>query len=299
MSLQLADYLQTCRQAVDTRLSDLLGESPSPRLHAAMSHSLLGGGKRLRPVLCIAAAEAILGDQAAALDLCLDTACALEMIHTYSLIHDDLPAMDNDDLRRGRPTCHRAFDEATAILAGDALQCLAFNILATSGSQSRHPEIGLSIMADIARASGPSGMVAGQMLDLAAEGQTLTLQALETLHSLKTGALIEVAVTSGAHLASATSEQVLALSAYGRCLGLAFQVTDDLLDIMGDPQVMGKAAGSDIQNGKATYPSLLGLEAAALMADQLIQKSITALAGFNAGADALRAIAAYVLERKQ
>jgi geranylgeranyl diphosphate synthase type II len=298
----LSAYLNACRIRVEKRLESFFKEGTAPwasRLDAAMVHSLLGGGKRLRPILCVAAAQAIVQDRETALDRCLDVACALEMIHTYSLIHDDLPAMDNDDLRRGRPTCHRAFDEATAILAGDALQALAFEVLASFGKNSHNPLLGLSLVVALARASGNRGMVAGQMLDLSAEGQMLNLEDLEKLHRLKTGALIEVSVWSGGVLGGASVEEIQALSTYGRHLGLAFQVTDDLLDVTGDPAVMGKTAGSDVQNHKATYPSLLGMAKAQAMAEELIQKSLDALEAFGPGADPLRAIAAYVLERKQ
>ncbi|TWI74324.1 farnesyl-diphosphate synthase [Desulfobotulus alkaliphilus] len=301
MTFVLGDHLESCRRWVDLSLKACLDAAscPSPRLYEAMSHSLMAGGKRLRPILCLGAAQAITENLEQAMDLCRDVACALELIHTYSLIHDDLPAMDDDDLRRGIPTCHKAFDEGTAILAGDALLTLAFDRLSSSKKALSHPLLWLNIIGAIARAAGPAGMVGGQMLDLASEGKNIDYGMLERLHRLKTGALIEVSIYSGALLAEASEKQQAALHAYGRHLGLAFQVTDDLLDVTGDPSVMGKNTGSDAQSQKATYPSLLGLEAAMGLAENLVKNAIDSLDNFGPGADPLRALAAYVLERKK
>jgi geranylgeranyl diphosphate synthase type II len=258
-----------------------------------MRYSLMAGGKRLRPNLCLAAAQAVGGNP----DEAVAVACALEMIHTYSLIHDDLPGMDNDDLRRGKPTCHVAFDEPTAILTGDALLTMAFEVLASMPAGS--PELRLEVMRIISTAAGPRGMVQGQMLDMLAEGAALSLADLERLHRLKTGALIEASLAAGALVGGGTSAQVEAVQIYGRSAGLAFQVTDDILNVEGDPAVMGKAAGTDRLRRKNSYPDLLGLEKSREFAQNLVQQAIQALAGFDAKADALRAIARYIIERRK
>jgi geranylgeranyl diphosphate synthase type II len=296
--LDLGAYLAERRQRVEATLVDYLAVSDAaPRIVRAMGHSLLDGGKRLRPILCMAAAEAVGG----AADGVLPAACALEMIHTYSLIHDDLPAMDDDRLRRGRPTCHMAFDEATAILAGDALLTLAFEVLAAAGETAGSPSarIWLPVIRDIAEAAGYRGMVEGQMRDMAAETAPLSLSELEAVHRRKTGALIRVAVTTGARLAGASTEDRTSLERYADRLGLAFQVTDDILNVEGDPAVMGKAAGTDWERRKSTYPSLLGLAAAKTLAARLVRESLAALDGFPPAADPLRAIAGYVLRRRR
>jgi geranylgeranyl diphosphate synthase type II len=223
-------------------------------------------------------------------------AAALELIHAYSLVHDDLPAMDDDDLRRGRPTCHRAFDEATAILAGDALQTLAFGLLAED--EHTEPSARVRMVAMLAEAAGAPGMVGGQALDLMAEGQQLDLDALKTIHGHKTGALIRAAVNLPA-LASPTLSQAQreALDHYARSIGLAFQIQDDLLDVEGDTAVIGKTSGADAAHQKATYPSLLGLDQAHTAARELVDSALAALAGFDAGADPLRWIASYIIDR--
>jgi geranylgeranyl pyrophosphate synthase len=229
------------------------------RLHAAQRYSVLGPGKRIRPALVYATAET-LGVPLAQVDA---AACAVELIHCYSLIHDDLPAMDDDDLRRGRPTCHRQFDEATAILAGDSLQVLAFQLLASHPGLPADAAIRVRIIATLARASGTAGMAGGQALDLAAEGGTLTLAELERLHALKTGALIQASVLMAAYCQPAIStEEFAALEVFGDKVGLAFQVQDDILDIEGDVQVIGKPPGSDEARAMPTYPALMGLPAA-------------------------------------
>jgi geranylgeranyl diphosphate synthase type II len=258
-----------------------------------MRYSIMAGGKRLRPNLCLAAAQAVGGS----LDAVLPVACALEMIHTYSLIHDDLPAMDDDDLRRGKPTCHVAFDEATAILAGDALLTMAFEVLASMPAGS--PELRLKAIRIISEAAGPRGMVQGQMQDMLSEGTALGLAELESLHRLKTGALIEASLAAGALVAGGRSAQVKAVQTYGRSAGLAFQVADDILNVEGDPAVMGKAAGTDKLRRKNSFPGLLGLEKSRQFAQNLVQEAIEALSGFDAKAEALRAIARYIIERKK
>lgn len=290
----LSGYLARNSAAVEAALSAYL-EPPGrgPRLTEAMRYSLMAGGKRIRPNLCIAAAEAVGG----APEHALAAACALEMIHTYSLIHDDLPAMDDDDLRRGKPTCHKAFDEASAVLAGDALLTLAFEVLA--GMQAGSPPVRLEVIRLIAAAAGFRGMVLGQMLDIGLEGRSLSVEEVEYLHRRKTGDMIRAALVSGALLAGGAEEQVRRIEAYGRAVGLAFQVVDDILNVEGDPAVMGKAAGTDKLRRKNSYPELLGLAKSKEFAHNLKAEAISALAGFDTRADPLRAIAAYIVERKK
>lgn len=256
------------------------------RLVEAVRYSLFAGGKRLRPALALGAAELISGSDAAA----LPAACALEMIHTYSLIHDDLPAMDNDDLRRGRPTLHKAYDEATAILAGDALLTMAFDALADCGNTV--------VVREIARAAGAAGMVGGQQLDIEAEGRAITLEELRRIHACKTGALIRVAVRAGAILAEATTAQLDALTRYGECLGLAFQIADDILDVTGDAETLGKPIGSDEERNKSTYPALVGLAQARVLAQEAAQQAIAALESFGEAAEVFRALAQFTVDRK-
>jgi geranylgeranyl diphosphate synthase type II len=257
------------------------------RLLAAMRYSLFAGGKRLRPALTLGAAEIISGDDVVA----LPAACALEMIHTYSLIHDDLPAMDDDDLRRGQPTLHKAFDEATAILAGDGLLTMAFDVVAETGN--------VQVIRELAQAAGVAGMVGGQQLDLEAEGRRLTLPELQRVHACKTGALIRAAVRMGALLANAKPEPVAALTRYGEQIGLAFQIADDILNVVGDAAVIGKAVGSDAVHGKSTYPALLGLERARALADEAVTAALEALEEFGPEADTFRALARYIVEREK
>ncbi|MEJ2639459.1 MAG: polyprenyl synthetase family protein [Desulfosarcinaceae bacterium] len=296
--MELKAYLKTKADLVNRELTACLpAENSQPRIVAAMRHSLLAGGKRIRPVLCMAAAEAVGGNPQST----LPAALALEMIHSYSLIHDDLPALDNDQLRRGQPTCHTRFDEATAILAGDALLTLAFEILAKRAAlqPSADAAIWLQVVGRIATAAGYSGMVEGQMRDLDAEGRRLALEELRTLHALKTGRLLQAAVISGALISTADDHQLAALEAYGRHIGLAFQVADDLLNVTGDPKEMGKAVGTDADRQKNTYPALLGLDASMAYADRLVLDALEAIAGFDAKADPLRAIARYIVERNR
>lgn len=263
------------------------------RLLDAMRYSSLSGGKRIRPCLVYASASA-LGAQPACADA---AACAVEFIHCYSLIHDDLPAMDNDDLRRGKPTLHRAFDEATAILAGDALQSLAFQVLAENALIA--PDVRLQMLALLSRAAGSDGMIAGQSIDLEAVEQQLTLAQLENMHNLKTGALIQASVELGALSAQCRDAAVLdALRDYARCIGLAFQVQDDILDVVSDTKILGKPQGSDVARNKPTYVSLLGLAGARAKADSLIAQAQQALCRVDADTTLLRELATYITARQ-
>ncbi len=274
------------------RLLPAADEEPT-RLHSAMRYSLFAGGKRLRPALCIASGDLV----GASEDEVMPVACALEMIHTYSLVHDDLPAMDDDDLRRGRPTVHRAFDEATAILSGDALLTLAFRVLAERGGA---PERRLAVIAEIGRAAGtPGGMAAGQALDLEGEGRSIAPDALDRLHAAKTGALIAASVVAGALAGGADSPTVEALRRYGRAVGLAFQIADDLLDVTATAAELGKTPGKDSKADKATYPALFGLDESRTRAKVLVAEALAALEVFDAGAEPLRAMACFAVERRK
>jgi len=268
------------------------GRSECPtRLAEAMRYSVLAGGKRLRPVLALMAAEAC----GAPAEAALASACALEMVHTYSLIHDDLPAMDDDDLRRGRPTCHKAFDEATAILAGDALLTLAFEVVAKDTQPAGAAVRCIQILAE---ASGPMGMVGGQMADLEAEGRTDgTVERLEAIHRRKTGALLMAPLCMGAAVAQASPEVTRSLERYGRSIGLAFQIIDDLLDVQGDEAKLGKRAQKDSDLGKWTYPGLMGIEASRAKAQALAEDAVTALSPLGEKAAMLRDLAWTLLER--
>lgn len=293
----LKAYLTVKQGLVDTAIARHLNRYPSEdRITRAMTYSLTAGGKRLRPILCLAAAETVGG----APEHALQTACALEMIHTYSLIHDDLPAMDNDALRRGKPTCHVAFDEATAILAGDALLTLAFQMLSSHHlNEDLPPTQRLQIINIISHAAGFRGMIEGQMRDMIAESKQLTLDELKALHSLKTGALIEAAITSGGIIGGGNELQIRRLDTYAKHIGLAFQIQDDILNVEGDPKVMGKAAGTDNHRNKNTFPSLIGLAESRRYARQLIDDALQALTDFDIKANPLRDIARYIIERKK
>ncbi|MCB1753098.1 MAG: (2E,6E)-farnesyl diphosphate synthase [Gammaproteobacteria bacterium] len=295
---RLESYLARCRARVEVALNDFLPpESVQPeQLHAAMRYAALGNGKRVRPVLVYAAGEAL-----SAPEKSLDApACAVELIHTYSLVHDDLPAMDNDDLRRGRKTCHREFDEATAILAGDALQSLAFKILAGNKSLSADAETRVCMIESLAIATGSRGMAGGQALDMAAVGREINLTELENMHIHKTGALIRASVKLGTLQATdADSDHIRGLDHYSKCIGLAFQVVDDILDIEGDTETLGKTRGKDQANNKPTYPSLMGLEASHRMAARLRQEALDSISALDSRADPLRWLAGYILERSR
>lgn len=285
--MHVVEYLKARAERTEAALAAYVDgwENVPESLLEAIRYSLFAGGKRLRPALALGAAEIVSGDGTPALPV----ACALEMIHTYSLIHDDLPAMDDDDLRRGKPTCHMAFGEATAILAGDALLTMAFDALADTGSPA--------IVREIARAAGAGGMVGGQQFDLEGEGQQLDLAALQRIHRAKTGALIRVAVRCGAIAAGAGADEVAALTAYGEHLGLAFQITDDILDVTGTVDVIGKPVGSDESRNKSTYPALLGLDESRRLAGEAVDAAVESLATFGAAADPFRDLARYILDR--
>ncbi len=286
----LCGYQARAESALDARLP---AETLVPtRLHAAIRYSTLGGGKRIRPALVYATGE-LLGAQPESLDA---AAAAVEMIHAYSLIHDDLPAMDDDDLRRGRPTCHKAFDEATAILAGDALQVLAFESLADApvGAAQRIAMVGV-----LARASGTRGMAGGQAIDLASVGKTLSADQVEQMHRYKTGALLEASVMLAVALAGQeATPAAAALNRYARAIGFAFQIVDDLLDIEGDPSLLGKTIGVDLARGKPTYPAAVGLPAARQRAQELMDEADQALSPFGESAQMLRWLGGYIVHRQ-
>jgi geranylgeranyl diphosphate synthase type II len=287
-------YYSARRALVEKALRTAVPRLKPLRLRQAMEYSLLAPGKRLRPVLVMAAAEAC-GAPAARV---LDCACAFEALHTYSLIHDDLPAMDDDDLRRGRPTCHKAFDEATAILAGDALLTLSFELVARNADVAGvDPKRALEASRILAQAAGGEGMVGGQMADIEAEGRSVALAGLKAIHAGKTGALITAALEAGAVLAGAPPARRRALVSYGKHLGLAFQVADDILNVEGDPAKLGKRVGSDVEAHKATYPSLLGLQKAKKITQNELAAALAALAPFGPKGQALRGLARYVVER--
>jgi geranylgeranyl diphosphate synthase type II len=279
------------RRRVEEALRRALDRSAAPpRLGEAMAYSLLGGGKRLRPLLAIGAAEAVGGSA----DDALPVATAVELVHTYSLIHDDLPCMDDDDLRRGRPTSHMVFGDARAILAGDALQAVAFEVLAAEISL---PARAAAIVAEIARAAGPGGMAGGQEMDLASAGKTLSIAELERMHRLKTGALFVASVRGGALAAGSRPEELAALSAYAEAFGLAFQIADDVLDVVGDEALLGKPVGTDAAHAKSTFPAVLGIAASRARAEELVREAHAALASFGEKADPLRHMARLAVER--
>jgi geranylgeranyl diphosphate synthase, type II len=296
MSVSSPAIDETCqmlRGRVNTQLEKYIELAPGipGRLQEAMAYSLLAGGKRLRPILVLLSSEACGGT----VDAALPAACAIEMVHTYSLIHDDLPAMDNDDLRRGRPTNHVVFGEALAILAGDGLLTLAFEVLAHDVSPAG---TAAACCADLARAAGMAGMVGGQVADLEAEGRTVaSLDELEGIHRRKTGALLASSLTLGARIAGAKNDDLHRLASYGRCLGLAFQITDDLLDVCGTSLNMGKTVQKDAARGKLTYPSLLGEEASLLRAQCQIAEACEWIKPFGDRGRRLDALAQFVLER--
>jgi len=263
------------------------------KLRASMAYSLMAGGKRLRPILLMAAADAVGADGTKF----ITAACALEMIHTYSLIHDDLPAMDNDDYRRGKLTNHKAYDEGTAILAGDALLTLAFSVILRQ--QDVPAERLLRIVDEISRSAGAEGMVGGQMLDLEAENRRISMEELQRVHMGKTGALFRAALRSGAILAGASEQQLAALTAYADHFGLAFQITDDILDVVGAAEDIGKPVGSDEKNHKSTYVTLTSLDEAQSLARQTVESAVDALHIFGDEAAFLRELVLYLVRRKQ
>ena len=305
----LPGFLQDCQRRCAEQMASYLNQQTDMpmRLTEAMRYSTLLGGKRIRPALVYASAAALFdseddGNGHGGLDSDDNhgtdvAACAVEFIHCYSLVHDYLPAMDNDDLRRGKPTLHRAFDEATAILAGDALQALAFQIIGET--QLLAAELRLRMLTVLAQAAGCQGMIAGQGIDLAAVGKSLNVDELETMHRLKTGALIGASVELGALSAGCTRSKTLeSLRHYARCIGLAFQVQDDILDVVGDTATLGKAQGADLARNKPTYVSLLGLDGARRKADALVEEAVSALSDLGTGKAMLEAIAVYITTRQ-
>jgi geranylgeranyl diphosphate synthase, type II len=292
----LEDYLQRQRRQVEASLDAWLPalDSYPPTLMDAMRYSVFAGGKRLRPILLLAATEAVGGDTTAV----LPAACALEFIHTYSMIHDDLPAMDDDAYRRGKLTNHKVYGEAMAILAGDALLTQAFEVLSSPALTACFAApLLLQVTYRLARAAGSVGMVGGQVADILSEGQHVALDVLEYIHRHKTAALIEAAAVMGALLGGGTPAQVQALETYGHTVGWAFQITDDILDIEGDATLLGKEVGRDVQHDKVTYPALLGVEASRQRAVELMQQGLSALAPFDQRAERLRQIATYIVMR--
>lgn len=296
--MDLRAYLEVRRKRINETLETLLPpvDTLQKTVVEAMRYSLLAGGKRIRPILCLAGAEAVGGD----FDGVLNFACAIEMIHAYSLIHDDLPAMDDDDFRRGQPTNHKKFGEAAAILAGDGLLTEAFAVMTR---RSLHPDVDPADLLEatqlVAQEAGFRGMVGGQVVDMEAEDTQPSLELVEFMHAAKTAALIRASVAGGAILAGGDRASVSALSEYGRYLGLAFQIRDDLLDVLGDSRELGKPVGSDEQRKKATYPAVLGIEESQRRERRTVELALNALSEMDAGSDPLRAIAQYLLNRNK
>lgn len=294
---KLKSYLKQQQREVDQALSKWLPKKHDliETLYLAMHHSMFSGGKRLRPILLLAAAQCCRSSSKAI----VPAAIALECIHTYSLIHDDLPAMDDDDWRRGQPTCHKVYGEATAILAGDALLTYAFELMTQAKAYGSNPQHRLIEAINLlAHASGMSGMVGGQLADMKAEGRPVDLPTVEYIHTHKTGYLIMAACRMGALLAGGDRAQVKALTVYGESLGLAFQIVDDILNVTGEAEKMGKQTGTDVRRGKATYPALMGVEQARMQAEELVERGCRALASFGQPAQPLLALAKYILERE-
>jgi geranylgeranyl diphosphate synthase type II len=295
--MDLKIYLNEQSKGIEAALTRYIERNCQSRhLLEPIKYTILSGGKRMRPVLCLAAVNAVGGKPGDA----MPAACAIEMVHTYSLIHDDLPALDNDDMRRGQPTCHIKFGEASAVLCGDALLTLAFEILSQASLQAPvdRCRAWLQVIHTIGKASGVSGMIEGQARDIANEGIRISRSELQAMHELKTGALIRAAVRSGAILGGGSMEQITQLDRYAKKIGLAFQVADDILNITGDPVKMGKAVGTDAERQKNTYPTLLGLENSRTFAASLIDGALQDLSIFDNNADPLKAIAKYIVERR-
>lgn len=292
VSRLLETYASRVERALDSRLPAT--DTEPSRLHAAMRYSTLGGGKRVRAALVYATGEALSAD-AGSLDA---AACAVELIHAFSLVHDDLPSMDNDDLRRGRPTCHRQFDEATALLVGDALQTLAFEVLVTGSTDPDTARARLAMVRTLAEAAGSNGMAGGQSLDIGATGRALELDRLIRIHELKTGALIHASVKLGA-LADTSAGQEISenLDTFGRCIGLAFQIVDDILDVTADTKTLGKPQGSDQAANKTTFPSVMGLDEARARAETLLETALASLQPFGDNGRSLAEIAEFIVHR--
>lgn len=295
--MNLHNYLQEKAASIEDALDRILaeGDTEPSILNEAMRYSVFAGGKRLRPILTIAAAEAVGGRE----EDVMTAACAIELIHTYSLIHDDLPAMDDDDYRRGRPTNHKVYGEALAILAGDALLTKAFEILAGCSIPGTAGRLMLRVIGEIAEAAGARGMVGGQTLDILSEGKAVDARTLFYIHKNKTGALLRASVRTGAILAGAGEEELTALTSFAEEFGLLFQITDDILNVVGDSSKMGKPVGTDAQRAKATYPALYGLDGARKMAREGKERALAALDSFDSKADPLRLLVSYLLEREK
>ena len=298
--MEIKAYLQERRDLVEEALHDLMlsAQGSFSRHIEAMRYSLFSGGKRLRPILCLAAADATNGSVEAR-QAAMPVACALECIHTYSLIHDDLPAMDNDDLRRGKPTNHTVYGEAGAILAGDGLLTWAFDLLSSQSTSSLSDQARIAIIQCIARAAGSLGMVGGQSLDMIYEGKDAGYEVLRTIHQSKTGALITASIESGALAAGADEEQISALCRYGEQVGLAFQIADDLLDLEATEEELGKSVGKDVAAGKLTFPAIFGVETSRIMAQDAAGAAQKALENFDDKAEPLRILARYIVNRRK
>lgn len=294
--MDLQEYLADRRGLVEKALIEIMPplQQYPPVIYEAMHYSLFAGGKRLRPILCLAASEAIGQDYSKVLPV----AAAIELIHTYSLIHDDLPAMDNDDYRRGKLTNHKCFGEGIAILAGDALLTLAFEVLSGFVTENYSCEGILHVIAEIAKASGTMGMIGGQVMDLQSEGKAIDKKVLEYIHTHKTGALFRASIRAGALLSEASGKELEDLTSYSENFGLAFQITDDLLDITGNLSKMGKSSGSDSKKQKATYPAVYGFEESRRMAAEAVQKAKASLDSLPGNTDPLGKLADYLLERE-
>ena len=297
LDVPLGTYLDTRKKIIDEALERYMpGEDNYPPvIFKAIRYSLFAGGKRIRPILCLASAEAVGGDA----ESILPVACALELIHTYSLIHDDLPAMDDDDYRRGRLTSHKVFGENMAILAGDALLTEAFHLMSDRGLMEKiAPEKLISVIHDVTAAAGCFGMIGGQVVDVQSEGEAVDTEVLNFIHTRKTGAMIAAAVMAGAVLANAGEVELNAFASYGRHIGLAFQIADDILNVEGDQKLMGKGTGSDTKRGKVTYPALVGMDVSRKKAGELVESALLAIKNFDQRAEPLRMIAAYIVERR-
>jgi geranylgeranyl diphosphate synthase type II len=300
MEMVIKTYLDEQKSLVEEALARymLQAEGDFSDHIETLRYSLFAGGKRIRPILCLASARMVSANTETDMSV-LPIACAIECIHTYSLIHDDLPAMDNDDLRRGKPTNHTVYGEAPAILAGDSLQCFAFDLLSNKDNDRIPAKDRLKIISVISRAAGPVGMAGGQYLDVVNEDKEISYDLLRTIHRSKTGMLITASVTAGGIAGGATANQLLTMNEYGDAIGLAFQIVDDILNVESTTEQLGKAAGSDAKRGKATYPAFFGIDKSKEMAGEAVAKAIHAITNFGDGAEPLRALARYIIERKK
>ncbi len=298
--MEIKTYLEEQKMLVEDALSLYMLQADGDFADhiETLRYSLFAGGKRIRPILCLASARMVSGSSETDAAV-LPIACALECIHTYSLIHDDLPAMDDDDLRRGKPTNHAVYGEASAILAGDSLQCFAFDLLSSTEDRNIPAHDRLEIISVISRAAGPLGMVGGQYLDVINEGKNIPYNLLSTIHRSKTGMLITASVLAGGIATGATMEQRRLLDEYGNAIGLAFQIVDDILNVESTTEQLGKAAGSDAQRGKVTYPAIFGIERSKEMAGEAVAIAVAAIDDFGEKAEPLRELARYIIERKK